>query len=192
MTNNAFLNEEQKKQIEQALERASNHPVWGKSKFLTLIGTKINQIHQQFKNRIHASNPTLTQVLDIHENRDLKIFISVYCAKGSELAQWEKVLASLPSQLISRPIYDDEEHVIELIKSKAKPENEAYICVMVNSKNLSASISQDKFNHSLLTFRNNPLSANYEGIFIHQQQSYEFAHGLLKPLQPPKSEHDTN
>jgi intracellular multiplication protein IcmQ len=118
---NHILNDQQKAQVLEALNQTAGHDVWEKSNFLRVIGKQVAEVRDDFKQLLNpktSSSERQDHLSAIADKESTPVFISLYCSKGSDLKNWERVLSTLPTQLTSRSIYTEETHVIELIKSK--------------------------------------------------------------------------
>lgn len=186
------LDETQQTAILNALKKASGHPVWQKSNFLRVIGKQLQKIQDNFQSLLipqqttnQAFSDTLQKAVSEH-TKDLKIYIALYSAKGSELNSWEHILLNLPNQLTARQIYLEEKNVLACIHAKPNPNNEAYICVTISADHIVElppdKIPTDKLKQPLLTLKGRPLSAGYEGLFLHKGIRYVFSEGKLKKL----------
>lgn len=183
---NHILNEQEKAEILEALNQAADHEVWEKSNFLRVIGKQVAEAREDFKQLLHpktSSSEKETHTKNLADKEQTAVFISVYCTKGSDLKNWERVLSTLPTQLTSRPIYTEEEHVIELIKSKSNQENEAYLCINIPSQSVvpmtAEKTPEDKLGHPLVTLRGKPIPNKYQAMFIHESGKYQYLKGRL-------------
>lgn len=118
--------EEHNEAILKALDYAIQNGPWDKSNFLRSIGNRLIGIRDNFAKKISARSQAQIRA-DTHLANRLalrsgqqEVFVSLYSSDGSNLQSWERIIANLPRQMISRPIYANEEQVQALIKSKEK------------------------------------------------------------------------
>jgi intracellular multiplication protein IcmQ len=192
--NEHILTKEQQTEVLDALNKAANNEVWGKSTILRVIGKQVSSVRDDFENLINPSknvNPVTTHTATGTENERVSVYVAVYCTKGTDMKNWERVLATLPAQLISRPIYPDEKYAITLIKSKTNKENEAYLCLDIPTNTIVQPDQDkpmlDKLGNPLMTLKGKPMSAQYEATFFHQSGKYQYSNGKLIKLNPPYS-----
>ena len=185
-----LISEQQKNNILTALNEAADAAVWQKSTFLRVIGKQVANVRDNFSaliNNANAGTKNLATETNINEGiKNIRVFISLYSSKGTDLKNWEHILANLPGQLISRQIYADENNVKSMIKSKTKKDNDAYLCISIKENYIAPlpkdKIPTDKLKQPLLTIRGNPILQNYQGIFVHSSGRYEYSHGHLTKL----------
>jgi intracellular multiplication protein IcmQ len=118
-----------------------------------------------------------------------EVFVSLYSSEGSVLQSWEPIVANLPKQMVSRPIYADEEDIKALIKTKEKKNNEAYVSMYIAQSDIlilpSDRTPMDKLGKSLLILKDKSLSLDNINRFVHQSGVYRYVNGkLIKNLIP--------
>lgn len=185
------LTKEQINGILAALDDALAQGPWGASTFLGLIGKKLQHIRDEFKQKQQEdgvyehsaeSLASANQVVDRHAQMQ-KIFIALYAADGANLNSWERVLANLPGQIISRPVYAQEEDVIAMLRSKINPTNEAYASFYVEPnyilEKLAEKITTDKLGKPLMTLKDKAIKLEHLDRFVHQSGTYKFVNGRL-------------
>jgi intracellular multiplication protein IcmQ len=137
----------------------------------------------QGKDLSELTNNALSASQEALRASQQQIFIALYSSEGSNLQSWERILANLPRQLISRPIYTDEESVQSLIRSKENKVNEAYVVAYISQAdilNLAAEkIPIDKFGKSLLSIKDRSLSLDNVTRFVHLSGTYRYLKGRL-------------
>ncbi|HLD16991.1 MAG TPA: Dot/Icm secretion system protein IcmQ [Coxiellaceae bacterium] len=112
------------------------------------------------------------------------VYISLYLAGGHDLKSWERLLKNLPRYVQGRPVYEKEESVQRLIRSKADPSADSYVVVAIRKQDILAPSSYtgtvvDRLDQPLLTLKEGAIQA--EGIveFVHLGQRYRFDRGRL-------------
>lgn len=185
-------NELSKVQVDTIL-KALNHMVdegpWESTPFLREIGKKIVHLRDGFLTPIksytelqskHASDVLNTSQIKEDEQ---EIFISLYCAQGDTLLSWERILMSLPHQLISRPIYASEEDIRAAIRNKSNKINEAYVSIIINKASIMdmdpAKMPVDKLGKALLTLKDKVMTLDCIQRFVHDSDAYRFKSGRL-------------
>src|ERR1700722_9147682 len=118
------LSDEQNKSILEALNHAIEKGPWDQSNFLKVIGKNLIEIRDDYLKQLGTSSHEQLKADRLAANRlasrssQQEIYISSYFAEGANLHAWERIIANLPRQLISRPIYAEEEDLKALIKTK--------------------------------------------------------------------------
>ncbi|CAM2761683.1 Dot/Icm secretion system protein IcmQ [Legionella anisa] len=188
MEKNTFT-KEHNDAILKALDYAIQNGPWDKSNFLRSIGNRLIGIRDGFAKKINERSQAQIQS-DAHLANRLalrggqqEVFVSLYSSDGSNLQSWERIIINLPRQMISRPIYADEEQVQALIKSKENKQNEAYVAIYINKTdiiNLSADKTlSDKLGSPLLTLKDRALNVENITRFVHLSGVYKYSRGRL-------------
>lgn len=173
-----------------ALNTALEVGPWKETTFLRVIGKNLQKIRDDLQNEL---NPTVVTVnsnkapnlLDRVAARSgqKEVFISLYAAGGDNMQVWERLLGNLPKQVISRPIYANEEDVRELIRFKANNINEAYISVFVKNEDIlqvpSDKIPKDRFGKALLMLKDKSIALENISRFVHTFGVYTYNKGRL-------------
>ena len=182
------LTDEQTAEILKALNKAIKEGPWDKSNFLRIIGKNLSIIRDSFLARLHASSKQLSsQPYQANkmflQNNQQEVFISLYSFEGSNLQNWERIVANLPRQSISRPIYANEDHVIEVLKSKENKNNEAYVAIFIEKSNILPlapdKVLKDKLGTPLLTLKDKSLNLDNLSRFVHITGTYQYTKGRL-------------
>jgi intracellular multiplication protein IcmQ len=107
----------------------------------------------------------------------------LYAFDGSSLQSWERILQHLPNQVVSRPVYENEEDVIASIRSKSNRINEAYASIYVDPQYIlpqpAEKIPVDKLGKPLLALKDKAINLDNVDVFVHQSGTYRFASGRL-------------
>lgn len=184
------LTSEQIAAIKKAFDNTLTDSVWQESNFLRAMKKRLEHIREEFllevgdkdKDRIETSSNLANRVALRAGQQE--IFISLYTSNGGQLTAWEKIIVNLPRQLISRPVYAGEKEVIDRIKSKANPENEAYICAYIDKSDIKDlpedKIPHDRLNKPLLTIKDKALSLENITRFVHSTGTYQYVDGRLE------------
>ncbi|KTD39992.1 Dot/Icm secretion system protein IcmQ [Legionella parisiensis] len=192
MEKNNFT-KEHNEAILKALDYAIENGPWDKSNFLRSIGNRLIGIRDNFAKKISARSQAQIRA-DTHLANRLalrsgqqEVFVSLYSSDGSNLQSWERIIANLPRQMISRPIYANEDQVKALIKSKENKQNEAYVGIYINQNDiirLSADKTLiDKLGSPLLTLKDRALDVENITRFVHLSGNYKYSRGRLSKEQ---------
>lgn len=182
------LTEQQTLAILKALEEAIETGPWEESNFLRVIGKNLREIRDDFVEQLGGSqgaDKVKAESIDRAEPPPgrQEVFIALYSSEGNNLQAWERILQNLPRQIISRPIYAEEEAVKSLIKSKENKINEAYVGIFINQTDVLSvaqdKIPLDKFGKPLLSLKDRTLNLEYVTRFVHYSGIYSYVRGRL-------------
>lgn len=183
------LSEEEAQALLKELNDLIETGPWEKSNFLRVIGKNISDMRDKVaskvgglsKTQIKAEATTARQTA--LRSTQQEIFVSLYSAKGSDMSTWERIVTSLPRQMISRPIYALEEDVKTLIKHKENTMNEAYVAIYVNPSDIlvlsTDKTLKDKFGKELLNLKDRSLLLDNISRFVHTTGVYQLDRGRL-------------
>lgn len=183
------LSKQQTDDILKALDDAIESGSWDESNFLRVIGKNLREIREGFANQLHDPGREKAKVVSHLANQTAlrsgqhEIFIALYSSNGTNMQTWERILINLPKQMISRPIYDNEEDVNALIKTKENKNNEAYVSMYINESDILAisadRVPVDRLGKPLLTLKDKSLSLDNINFFVHVSGTYHYSHGRL-------------
>ena len=185
------LSKQQTDAILKALDDAIEQGPWEESNFLRVIGKNLHEIHDGFVARINRTGVNGASLgMASHlanrialRNGQQEIFVALYSSDGTNISSWERILTNLPKQMISRPIYADEEDIKALIRTKPNKINEAYVSMYINQSDiLILSVDKtplDKLGKSLLTLKDKSLNLDSINRFVHLSGTYQYSHGRL-------------
>lgn len=180
------LSESQTTAILKALDDTIANGPWNESNFLRVIGKNLQEIRDDLAKQIanSAENHLSTrQNQPVMKSGQQEVFISIYSAEGNLLQSWERIIANLPRQMISRPIYSEEENVTTLIKSKENKLNEAYVAIYVDQSDILMlnpdKIPLDRLGKPLLTIKDRSLNLDNLTRFVHLSGVYKYVKGKL-------------
>jgi intracellular multiplication protein IcmQ len=183
------LTDEQNTEILKSLNKAIEEGPWDKSNFLRIIGKNLITIRDKFLAKLGASSPEearaeshLASQIALRSNQQ-EIYVSLYSFEGSNIQNWERIVANLPKQIISRPVYAEEESLKAILKLKENKNNEAYVAIYINRDDILVmspdKILKDKWGNSLLCLKDRTLSVDNISRFVHATGIYEFVKGRL-------------
>lgn len=183
------LSEQQTDAILKALDEAIETGPWDESNFLRVIGKNLREIREGFVNQLNAPGLERSRQASHLANRialrsgQQEIFIALYSSDGTNIQSWERILMNLPKQMISRPIYANEEDVKAIIKTKENKNNEAYVSMYISQNDILVLSPDktpiDKLGKPLLTLKDKSLSLDNINCFVHQTGTYQLTQGRL-------------
>ena len=183
------LSEQQTDAILKALDDAIGQGPWDESNFLRVIGKNLREIRDGFANQLHAPVHEKLKIASHLANRvalrsgQQEIFIALYSSNGTNIQSWERILMNLPKQMISRPVYDNEDDIRALIKTKENKDNEAYVSMYISQSDILAISADktpiDKRGKRLLTLKDKSLSLDNINRFVHTSGIYQYTQGRL-------------
>ncbi|KTD65576.1 Dot/Icm secretion system protein IcmQ [Legionella spiritensis] len=186
---NDKLTEQQTSELLRALDDAIANGPWEESNFLRVIGKNLREIRENFVNLIGDDNQHRLKTASNLANRvalrsgQQEVFIALYASEGNSIQAWERIVANLPRQVISRPVYVDEEDVKYLIKSKENKINEAYVGIYINQNDILALSADktptDKFGKPLLSLKDKAINLENITRFVHMSGIYTYSKGRL-------------
>ncbi|WED43620.1 Dot/Icm secretion system protein IcmQ [Legionella cardiaca] len=182
--------EEQAQAILKALDEAIEQGPWEESNFLRVIGKNLREIRQNFANYLgndSSADKIKTEAKGVNRKvqreGEQEVFIGLYSTEGNSIQAWERILANLPRQMISRPIYINEQDVRNLIKSKEKKINEAYLAIYINQGDILQmppdKALTDRFGRPLLALKDKTLNLDNVIRFVHLSGTYHYVKGRL-------------
>ncbi len=189
---NKQLTDEQSEAILKALNEAIDTGPWDKSNFLKVIGKNLNEVRDvfladlgaptsaQLKAESHLANQTSLRA-GLQE-----IYVSIYSSSGGDITSWERIISNLPRQMISRPIYGDEEDVKTAIKNKEQKVNEAYVAIFISKNDILQlppdKTPIDKWGKQLLALKNRSLNVDNISRFVHSSGTFKYERGRLSKI----------
>jgi intracellular multiplication protein IcmQ len=183
------LSEKQTDAILKALDDALKEGPWDDSNFLRVIGKNLREIRDGFANQLNSKEQEKAKLASNLANRvalrsgQKEIFIALYSFDGSNLQSWERIIINLPKQTVSRPIYENEEDIRAIIKTKENKNNEGFVSIYVNQSDILPMTPDktpvDKLGKPLLTLKDKVLSLDNINYFAHVTGTYQLAQGRL-------------
>ncbi len=186
---NDELTKQQVDAVLQALNKAIEQGPWDESNFLRVIGRNLADIRDGFIKKIEMQDPVnqgvspyLTKQMALRSGQK-KVYVALYSFDGTNLSSWERIIANLPHQMISRPIYANEDDVKAMVKSKANQMNEAYVAIYITAQDIlplpTDKIPIDKLGKQMLTLKDKTLHLDSMDCFVHQSGVYRYMQGRL-------------
>jgi len=194
------LSDEQNDAILNALNDAIEKGPWEQSS-LKVIGKNLVEIRDDFLTQLGASTKAQLRAESNLANRlalrsgQQEVYVSLYSADGNNLLYsadgnnlqtWERIVANLPRQMISRPIYAREDDIKSLLKTKENKKNEAYVAIFINQGDILPlapdKASVDKLGTVLLALKDKTLNLDNISRFVHFTGTYHYVQGRLTKI----------
>ncbi len=186
------VSEEKLKEIADALDRVVGDLPWHQSVFLKALGKKFENIRDEFKRDVglgeHAEKLAQTEKdrFALKEGQQV-VFVSIYNAQGSDMNHWERIIANLSTQSVSRPTYSTDNAAREMIRSKSNVLNEAYVSVHINKSDIrtppDGKAPRDRLGNILLLLKENAITKQNIRKFYHKSGVYEYKSGQLNRVE---------
>ena len=186
---NDELTKQQSDAVLQALDNALDHGPWEESNFLRVIGKNLRNIRDDFDNQIEsAGKEQASATVQLANQKALrrdqqKVYLQLYTSDGKNMQSWEWIIANLPRQMISRPIYAEEADVKAIIKTKDNTINEAYVAIYIGQNDMlqisADKIPVDKLGKSRLSLKDGSIKLENIDCFAHQGETYHYSQGRL-------------
>lgn len=171
----------------KALDDGLNSGSWNETNFIGIIGKKLRAIRDDLAAQLkdasgdEASEATSRRLA--MQSTLKEVYIGLYSLEGVSLQSWERIIANLPRQIVSRPVYANEEDIIAIIKTKERKINEAYASIFVSQDDiLSMSADKvpiDKLGKPMLVLKDNAINIENINFFVHLSGKYRFTRGRL-------------
>lgn len=186
---NDELTKQQTDAVLQALDNALEQGPWEESNFLKVIGKNLRNIRDDFVNQLDSAgkdklnaSAQLAKQMDLRRGQH-KVYLQLYTSDGKNMQSWEWIIANLPRQMISRPIYADEADVKAIIKTKENSINEAYVAIYIGQNDIleisADKIPVDKLGKHRLSLKDGSIKLENIDCFVHQTGTYSYSQGRL-------------
>lgn len=186
---NKPLSDEQITATLKAFEKALSGEEWESSAFLRVIKKKLEAIEGDFKTLVDARLAEVEEKESHHHTKrkpaqkQQVAFVLLYSSQGTNIRSWEQILANLPRQIVSRPIYPDEGSVKAAIQAKKNKANHAYTSIFIHEEDVlklpEDKTPIDKTGVPLITLKDNVLRANQIVRFVHTTGVYTYSKARL-------------
>ena len=173
----------------RALDEAIATGNWEGGLFFQAAGKKLRDLSDELKKEFHVDTEapiTPEDFIDYAKQKSglIEIYISIYCAEGTNIRKWEAVLANLSKQIIGRPIYKREKDIKEAIQAKGNPINDAYVIAYVTEMDIlkpsfREKLITDRYGHELLRLNDNALKIDSITKFVHLTGEYTYRKNQL-------------
>jgi len=174
------------KQLHEAVENTLKQGPWGEGLLLQTIGKKLESLLDDLEiddATGSAGSDSEKKQADIESHAEKEeVFISIYNIKGADLQSWLNVIKNIDEQVISRPIYSDQNYVKALVRSKANPKNEGYLAVRISPETIVHSediVMHDRLGNPLIKVKQHKITPENFGYFYHVTGIYELRDNRL-------------
>lgn len=173
-----------------AFRHALDNGPWTRSALLRVLGKKLRSIYETLEKKAGAEDKasahrkqqaerTQEQMATTHQ----EAFVALYSSDGTNLKSWEHLLANLPKQIVSRPIYANETDIKQAIKARPNRNNEAYVAIYIDRASMLTlppdRAPKDRLGTALLTLKDNALLPQHILRFVHATGEYTYQNGRL-------------
>ncbi len=176
----------------RALDQMIADGNWEGGLFFQAAGKKLRALSTELKTELQLTEeaqPSAVEVIDYVKQKSglVEIYISVYCIEGRNIKKWENVLANLPRQVVSRPVYKREKDIKDTINTKENPVNDAYVVTYVTDMDILKPSFRDKalvdrFGHELLRLKENAVKPENITKLVHVTGEYAYRKNMLTKL----------
>lgn len=173
----------------KALDEAIANGSWDETNFILIIGKKLRVMRDTLAAQLKKidEEPTSSASFIARQmamQSTLKqVFVGLYSLDGVSLQAWERIIANLRRQMVSRPVYENEADIQAMIKTKEKKINEAYVSIYVDPNSIldigSDKIPVDKLGKSMLVLKDNAINLENIDYFVHITGKYRYIRGKL-------------
>lgn len=181
-----------KEQAESILAELNNAIIkgpWENSNFLRLVGKNLSAIRDDFAKQLDESIALAEQRHQknqgkiSHHQGLRKIYIGLYSSEGNNIHTWENIIYNLPRQIISRPIYANEEDARYAMLARENKLNQSYVTVFIDPSDIIVmpddKIPKDKHGKALLTLKDRALKLENIIIFTHALGEFDYLKSRL-------------
>ncbi len=183
------LSDEQVETLLNAFKHALEHGPWASSALLRVLGKKLQGIHDAFEASVGLEKEAQAKKEEEHHSKkklsetQKEVFVALYSSDGTNLRAWEQILVNLPRQMVSRPIYENEEDLKRAIRERNNQVNEGYVAIFIEQSNIlpmpADRTPKDRLGTSLLTLKDKSLSVKQIVRFVHLNHVYTYTKGRL-------------
>ncbi len=171
----------------EALNKAIQEGPWSHSLFLSVVGKSLTKFRDDLQVELNKIEPNSGQdavaALAAVPAGMVEIYIALYCLNGNTLRNWENLLSTLDSTVVTRPIYRDEAHVRTLINSRPYKQNDAYCVIQVKETDIVRSSAgktySDKLGQELVVLKRAAIQDGNIMRFMHVSGEYTWLQGKL-------------
>ncbi|MGV3739866.1 MAG: Dot/Icm secretion system protein IcmQ [Gammaproteobacteria bacterium] len=182
-------NLQQAKRTLQALDEALLAGPWNETSFVVIVGKKLKLLRDDLAAKIARFEEKETSTPEYVAHRahlsasHKLVYVSLYSVEGINISSWERIIANLQRQIVSRPIYAQEEDVQNIIKTKDKKINEAYVSLYVEQTDVlevnAEKIPLDKLGKPMLVLKDKAINLQNIEFFYHMTGKYRYNRGHL-------------
>ncbi len=183
------LTTEQVNAVLQALNTAIAQGPWSESNFLKVIGKHLTDLRNDFMTQVKSlenmSPEVASHLANQREQRNSqkKVYVALYSSNGKNIQSWEWIVTNLPRQMVSRPVYLEEDDIQSIIKTKENKANEAYVRIYIDETDILQvdpdKVPIDKLGKPRLLLKDGAFKLNNLESFVHESGVYHYSQGKL-------------
>lgn len=173
----------------KALDEAIANGSWDETNFILIIGKKLRVMRDTLAAQLKKIDEEPTSSASFlarqmaMQSTLKQVFVGLYSLDGVSLQAWERIIANLRRQMVSRPVYENETDIQAVIKTKEKKINEAYVSIYVDPNSIldlgSDKIPVDKLGKPMLILKDNTINLENIDYFMHLTGKYRYIRGKL-------------
>ncbi len=165
------------KELRDILDEVLTTGDWQSSIFLKTAANKLRAIRDKSDNLFNSGN--VATVVNTNASKDIarkpvppgysQVFVLLYQVDSANLQGWHRNIKTLADYSVTRPVYKDENHAKEVIRSKTMGvDRNGYAVVNVKDSDFSESENQtDQFGHPLFILKQGAVKLENIVEFIH-------------------------
>ena len=167
------------KQLRDILDDVLATGDWQSSLFLKTAATRLRELRGKSDQLFNRGNVVTEAVRTQDSSRKtappgcLQVFILLYQVDGANLQGWCRNIKTLADYSVTRPVYKDEGHAKESIRSKtATVDRNGYVVVNVKKNDLDETGQQqvDQFGHPLFVLKQGVIKLENIVEFVHSNK----------------------
>jgi intracellular multiplication protein IcmQ len=180
-------NQELKDKLLTSLDKVILEGHWDQGLFSKNILKRLQSLRQRIVDNFGNEEEVVAELAAIQAIPEQKpgfrrVYAAIYQTDGERMDRWLHMIKNLSDFSASRPIYGEEAHVQELMRSK-RGRNDAYVVLWMAEQDilppLGGQLPFDRFQHELYSLR--PKGVKTENIieFVHDGKCYALQEGRL-------------
>lgn len=182
--------EDELKKFQETYNELLANEGWEKVPFLKIMHAKLLKLKLELDDLMGLTpeTPSLqdhqSPQAELSSDNLLKLYIYLYTTEGKRLEAWQRLLANLDKQYISRPIYRNEVDAQYAVFNAPVMHNAGYVAVWVDKKFLLEAENgpRDKFGHELLMLKDRAIDLAKIEYFWTNSSQYQWKLGKLNFL----------
>lgn len=167
---------EYSRQLRDVLDEVLATGDWQSSLFLKAAATKLRGLREE-SDKLFNSGNVATGTTSVGKDYARKaappgysqVFVLLYQVDGANMQGWNRTIKTLTDYSVTRPVYKEEDHAKEFIRSKvAAMERNGYAVINIKDGDIDETTQQtDPFGHSLFILRQGAVKLENVVEFIH-------------------------
>lgn len=166
------------KQLRDILDDILATGDWQSSLFLKTAATRLRELREKSDQLFNNGN-VVTEAAKVQDSSRkiappgyLQVFILLYQVDGASLQGWYRNIKTLADYSVTRPVYKDEEHAKEFIRSKtAAVDRNGYAVVNIKEGDFDDTGQQvDQFSHPLFILKQDAVKLENVVEFVHSNK----------------------